>query len=128
MEPTFEYTFPVIRGVQAGREYYVSMCPLRLLSKIFLFDEEEIIPETFSSQALLKQAKEDLRHPDPKVKILAIQYLEKVNSSITVPLLQEVLSDRDSGVRTQALRSLIKIRNPTVYPLLKNISETMISR
>ena len=29
----FSYVFPAIRGVQAGREYYVSMCPLRLLPK-----------------------------------------------------------------------------------------------
>ena len=32
-------------------------------------------PETFSSQAILEQAKTDLKHPDPKVKILAIQYI-----------------------------------------------------
>jgi DNA sulfur modification protein DndB len=38
--PAFEYVFPAIRGVQAGREYFVSMCPLRLIPRIFLFDEE----------------------------------------------------------------------------------------
>ena len=43
--PAFGYVFPAIRGVQAGREYYVSMCPLRLLPKLFLFDEEELVPE-----------------------------------------------------------------------------------
>ncbi|HET9637657.1 MAG TPA: DNA sulfur modification protein DndB [Allosphingosinicella sp.] len=31
--------FPAIRGVQAGREYYVSMCPLRSIPKLFTFDE-----------------------------------------------------------------------------------------
>jgi DNA sulfur modification protein DndB len=41
----FEYVFPAIKGVQAQREYYVSMCPMRLLSKLFLFDEEEVVPE-----------------------------------------------------------------------------------
>ena len=39
----FEYVFPAIRGIQAGREYYVSMCPLRLIPRIFLFDEDELI-------------------------------------------------------------------------------------
>ncbi len=39
--PRFGYTFPTIRGVQASREYYTSMCPLRLIPKIFYFDEEE---------------------------------------------------------------------------------------
>jgi len=41
----FEYIFPSIRGIQAGREYYVSMCPLHLIPKIFLFDEDELKPE-----------------------------------------------------------------------------------
>lgn len=45
MTAPFEYVFPAIRGVQAGREYYVSMCPLRLIPKIFLFNEEELVPE-----------------------------------------------------------------------------------
>lgn len=42
---SFEYVFPAIRGTQAGREYFVSMCPLRLIPKIFLFDEDELVPE-----------------------------------------------------------------------------------
>ena len=41
----FGYSFPAIRGVQARREYFISMCPMRLLPKIFLFNEEEIAPE-----------------------------------------------------------------------------------
>lgn len=36
------YTFSVVRGVQAGREYYTAMCPLRMIPKLFLFDEEEL--------------------------------------------------------------------------------------
>ncbi len=56
MDPTFEYTFPVIRGIQAGREYYVSMCALRLIPKIFLFDEEELLPE-LRAQRILNKAR-----------------------------------------------------------------------
>jgi DNA sulfur modification protein DndB len=51
----FEYVFPSIRGVQAGREYYVSMCPLRLIPKIFLFDEEELRPELRAQRTLNRQ-------------------------------------------------------------------------
>src|SRR6185295_5108472 len=51
----FEYVFPSIRGVQAGREYYVSMCPLRLIPRIFLFDEEELRPELRAQRSLNKQ-------------------------------------------------------------------------
>ena len=54
MNAAFEYVFPAIRGVQARREYYVSMCPLRLLTKIFLFDEEELVPEVRAQRSLNK--------------------------------------------------------------------------
>ncbi|MFC8721423.1 DNA sulfur modification protein DndB [Kitasatospora sp. NPDC057198] len=50
----FEYVFPAIRGVQAGREFFVSMCPLRLIPKIFLFDDEEIAPEVRAQRVLNK--------------------------------------------------------------------------
>jgi hypothetical protein len=33
---SFNYTFAALRGVQARREYFVAMCPLRLIPKIFL--------------------------------------------------------------------------------------------
>jgi len=52
MDAKFEYNFPAIRGIQAGREYYVSMCPLRLIPKIFLFDEEELVPELRAQRTL----------------------------------------------------------------------------
>lgn len=54
MEPAFEYIFPAIRGIQAGREYYTSMCPLRLIPKIFLFNEEELVPELRAQRTLNK--------------------------------------------------------------------------
>jgi len=50
----FSYVFPAIRGVQAGREFYVSMCPLRLLPKLFHFDDEELLPELRAQRTLNK--------------------------------------------------------------------------
>ncbi|MCP1575358.1 DNA sulfur modification protein DndB [Herbaspirillum rubrisubalbicans] len=52
MSDNFSYVFPAIRGIQAGREYYVSMCPLRLLSKLFVFDDEELVPELRAQRTL----------------------------------------------------------------------------
>ncbi|MCM3243170.1 MULTISPECIES: DNA sulfur modification protein DndB [Cytobacillus] len=54
MDATFSYNFPAIRGIQAGKEYFVAMCPLRIIPKIFLFDEEEIPPEHRSQRILNK--------------------------------------------------------------------------
>ncbi|MCL1060691.1 DNA sulfur modification protein DndB [Shewanella benthica] len=35
-------SFPAIRGTQAKTEYYIVMCPLKRLSKIFTFDEGQL--------------------------------------------------------------------------------------
>ena len=78
------------------------------------------LPKTFSSETILKQARADLKHPDPKVRILAIKYyLEKSYPSIPLSLLQEFLSDQEPEVRAEALHCLIKFRGPIVSPLLK---------
>ena len=52
MANNFSYVFPAIRGIQAGREYYVSMCPMRLLSKLFVFDDEELVPELRAQRSI----------------------------------------------------------------------------
>ena len=54
MSGSFEYQFPAIKGIQAEREYFVSMCPLKLIPKIFLFDEEELVPELRAQRTLNK--------------------------------------------------------------------------
>ncbi len=51
---TFGYVFPAIRGVQASREFYVSMCPLRLIPRIFLFNEDDLVPELRAQRVLNK--------------------------------------------------------------------------
>lgn len=55
MEYGFSYNFPAIKGVQAGKEYFVAMCPLRIIPKIFLFDEEEVPPEFRAQRIINKQ-------------------------------------------------------------------------
>lgn len=46
--------FPAIRGVQAGREYYVTMWTLRTLRQISIFDEKELPPELRAQRVLNK--------------------------------------------------------------------------
>lgn len=60
MSDNFSYVFPAIRGIQAGREYYVSMCPLRLLPKLFVFDDEELVPELRAQRTLNRARIPDL--------------------------------------------------------------------
>ena len=53
-EPTI--SFPVIRGVQAKREYFVAMWSLRMLRQISIFDEDELPPE-LRAQRILNKAR-----------------------------------------------------------------------
>jgi len=61
----------------------------------------------------------DLEHPDPKVRVLAVQYLQQEDPSTALPLLQEALTDRDPEVRAQGIHSLSQLQDPAVSPLLK---------
>jgi DNA sulfur modification protein DndB len=52
----YSHTFPAIRGVQAGRVFYVAMCPMKIIPKIFIFNEEEVPPE-LRAQRILNRAR-----------------------------------------------------------------------
>ena len=41
----YTYKFPVVKGIQAGREYYIAMVPLKMLAKLFPSEEEYVLPE-----------------------------------------------------------------------------------
>ena len=41
----FVYRFPVVKGVQARKEYYIGMVPLKAISKIFVADDDIVLPE-----------------------------------------------------------------------------------
>ncbi len=49
---SFNYVFTALRGIQAGREYYITMCPLRLIPKLFLYDEKELPPDLRAQRTL----------------------------------------------------------------------------
>ena len=52
----FSYRFPVVRGTQAGREYYIGMVPLNMLERIFPEDDEYVLPE-YRAQRKLNEAR-----------------------------------------------------------------------
>ena len=51
---SFTFTFPVIRGIQSGREYYVTMVPMKLVPTLFLFNDERLPPEMRAQRLLNK--------------------------------------------------------------------------
>ena len=50
------YRFPVVRGIQAGRRYFIGMVPLKMLGKLFPNDEEYVLPE-YRAQRKLNEAR-----------------------------------------------------------------------
>ncbi|PWU19850.1 MAG: DNA sulfur modification protein DndB [Verrucomicrobia bacterium] len=56
MESLSNLNFPVIKGVQAGREYYVAMWTLRMMKQISIFDGHEL-PAELRAQRVLNKAR-----------------------------------------------------------------------
>jgi len=52
-----EYKLTALRGVQAGREYYLAMFPWNLIPKILTFDEEDYVEPGWRAQRTLNKAR-----------------------------------------------------------------------
>lgn len=59
------YRFPVVRGKQAGKTYYIGMVPLKSLRRLFADDDEYVLPE-FRAQRRINES----RIPEIKKYIL----------------------------------------------------------
>jgi len=55
------FIFPAVKGMQAQREYYISMVPLEVMAKIFQFADEELPPEVRSQRILNKSRIPEIR-------------------------------------------------------------------
>ena len=61
----FTYNFPAVKGIQAGREYFISMVPLKLLTRLFPAEEEIVLPEYRAQRRI-----NEIRIPEIKQYIL----------------------------------------------------------
>jgi DNA sulfur modification protein DndB len=96
----FHHTFPAIRGIQAGREYYISMCPVRLIPKLFSFNDEEI-PAEMRAQRTLNRA----RIPDIAQYILD-NPSSYIFSAITVSINADIKFEPISSERSEDIGML----------------------
>lgn len=56
MKNNFFYTFPALKGNQASKDFFVIMCPLKILSKLFIFNEDEL-PAEHRAQRILNRTR-----------------------------------------------------------------------
>ena len=73
------YKFPAVKGVQAGKDYYICMIPMGLLKKLFITDTSDVPPEYRAQRKL-----NELRIPEIKDYILENRTSYKDNSNIGV--------------------------------------------
>lgn len=52
----FSYNFSAVKGLQAGKEYYIAMVPLKLLGKMFNGEDEYLLPE-YRAQRNINEAR-----------------------------------------------------------------------
>lgn len=55
------FVFPAVKGVQAKRDYFISMVPLEVIAKIFLFADDELPPEVRAQRILNKARIPEIR-------------------------------------------------------------------
>jgi DNA sulfur modification protein DndB len=85
------YSFPAVRGMQAGRPFYIATCPMRIIPKIFSFDENEVPPELRAQRILNKS-----RIPE-MVRYLLENPNDYVFSALTASIAIDVQFDEFSG-------------------------------
>src|SRR5688572_13333827 len=103
MQSMSTISFPVIRGTQAGREYYVAMWKLRMMKQISIFDEQELPPELRAQRTLNKARIPEIANyilDNPK---------DYVFSAITASIDSEVEFDPLPGQQTESRLGTLKV-------------------
>lgn len=85
------YSFPAVRGIQAGRPFYIATCPLRIIPKIFSYNEDDVPPELRAQRTLNKT-----RIPE-MVKYLLDNPKEYVFSALTASVGVDISFDDHDG-------------------------------
>ena len=94
------FSFPAVRGLQAGKPFYIATCPLNTIPKIFVFDEDEVPPELRAQRTLNKS-----RIPE-MVKYLIENPNDYVFSALTVSVASSVSFIENSEINTPNLGTL----------------------
>lgn len=93
LDNTYCYSFPAIRAVQANKPFFVATCPLSIIPKIFMYDEEEVPAELRAQRTLNKS-----RIPEMARYLLDCPN-DYVFSAITASVGTDVEFDEHEGAR-----------------------------
>src|SRR5438270_756354 len=99
----FHFTLPAVRGVQAGREYFVAMCPLRLVPRLFPLEGNHLRQELQLQRILNKS-----RIPE-MVRYLTGHPKSYILSSLTASINAKVAFESVSGSEGTAVLGHLKV-------------------
>lgn len=105
----FTYQFPAVKGIQAGQEYYISMVPLKLLSKLFPSDDEIVAPEYRAQRKI-----NELRIPEIRKYILENRnsyVFSALSASIDGDFTFESIENTDMGILHIDMNSVFLIND-----------------
>jgi DNA sulfur modification protein DndB len=102
MEP-FYYILPSVSGIQAGRRYFVAMCPLRLIPRLLSFDDENLRPELHVQRIMNKARIPEL------ARYLAAHPKSYVLSALTASIDSEVEFESMPGPHEGVMPGMLKI-------------------
>lgn len=124
-ESGFSYNFPAVRGQQANKPFYITTCPLRLIPKIFIYDEEECPVELRAQRTLNKSRIPEIARymvEGPKDYVFsaitasvsqAVVFIENVKGSnlgtLSIPMEAQILIN-DGQHRRAAIEEALKER------------------
>lgn len=77
------YRFPAVKGIQANREYYIAMIPLKMLKRLFPDDNEYVMPE-YRAQRRVNES---------RIPVIAKYILENENSYVFSALAASIDGD-----------------------------------
>ncbi len=100
-DSSYIHTFPAVRGSQAGRPCYIAMCPMRLVPKLFVFDEEEVPPEIRAQRTLNRS-----RIPEMSSYLtenLTDYTLSAITASVNADVVFDPITDTGVGQSTGTL-------------------------
>lgn len=95
------YSFPAVKGIQAGNEFYTAQIPFKYLVKLFRFDEDTLPPEARAQRNLNERHARDIA--DYIVENRHEYVLPAITASVSSEMAFEGLQVSGAGARVGVL-------------------------
>ena len=100
METANVHSFEAVKGIQAKKEFYVAMCTLKSVAKLFSFHDPNIPAEARAQRTLRKSR-------IPRIRDYILEYNDEyIFSSLTVSVIGKIHFHQSPGNKSGILQIL----------------------